>query len=53
MRTLSVLNNRVFDVGCFLHTLDHVEEKIKTPLVDEFFKQWMGCSAALMDGDVS
>lgn len=42
MRTLSILYNRVFDVGCFSHTLDHVGERMSTPLVDEFFKNWIG-----------
>jgi hypothetical protein len=42
MCTLKVLYNRVFDVGCFSHTLDHVGERMNTPLVDEFFKHWIG-----------
>ena len=42
MRTVCVLYNRVFDVGCLYHTLDHVGEKLDTPLVDEFFKSWIG-----------
>ena len=42
MRTVCVLYNRVFDVGCLSHTLDHVGEKMNTPLVDEFVKQWIG-----------
>ena len=37
MRTVCVLYNRVFDVGCLSHTLDHVGEKLDTPFVDEFF----------------
>lgn len=42
IHTLSILYNRVFDVGCFSHTLDHVGERMSTPLVDEFFKNWIG-----------
>ena len=42
MQTVRVLYNRVFDVGCLSHTLDHVGEKMNTPLVDEFVKQWIG-----------
>ena len=42
MRTVCVLYNRVFDVGCLSHTLHHVGEKLDTPLVDEFFKSWIG-----------
>lgn len=42
MRTVRVLYNRIFDVGCLSHTLDHVGEKLNTPLVDEFFKNWIG-----------
>ena len=40
MRTVCVLYNQTFDVGCLSHTLDHVGEKLDTPLVDEFFKSW-------------
>ena len=39
MRTLRVLYNRIFDVGCLSHTLDHIGEKLETLLVDEFFKE--------------
>ena len=33
-------DNRVFDVGCFSHTLDHVGERMRTPLVDDL--NWIG-----------
>ena len=36
MHTVCVLYNQIFDVGCLSHTLDHVGEKLDTPLVDEF-----------------
>ena len=42
MRTVRVLYNRVFDVGCLSHTLDHVGEKMNTPFVDDFIKSWIG-----------
>ena len=42
MRTVCVLYNRVFDVGCLSHTLDHVGEKMNTPFVDDFIKSWIG-----------
>ena len=33
------------DVGCFFHTLDHVGEHTKTPILDEFSKAWIGLFA--------
>ena len=42
MRTVCVLYNRIFDVGCLSHTLDHVGKKLNTPIVDEFFRNWIG-----------
>ena len=44
MRTVSIVYNRVMDVGCFSHTLDHVGEH-KTPVLDEFSKLWIGLFA--------
>ena len=32
VRTVSILFDRLMDVGCFSHTLDHVGEKMKTPI---------------------
>ena len=29
-------------MGCFSHTIDHVGEKIKTDILDEFVKGWIG-----------
>ena len=45
MRTVSIVCNRVKDVGCFSHTLDHVGERIKTIVLDEFSKAWIGLFA--------
>ena len=42
MRTLSIVFPKVFDIGCFSHTLDHVGEHLKTPILDEFMKVWIG-----------
>lgn len=33
--------NRVFDVGCFSHTLNHVGERIITPVLNKFIKSWI------------
>ena len=41
MRTLSIVFPNVLDIGCFSHTLDHVGEKFKTPILDEFIKVWI------------
>lgn len=41
MRTISVIYNQMLDVGCFSHTLDHVGERMKTPILDEFTKAWI------------
>ena len=41
MRTISVIYNQMMDVGCFSHTLDHVGEKMKTAILDEFTKGWI------------
>ena len=38
MRTVAVITT----IGCFSHTIDHVGEKMKTPVVDEFSKAWIG-----------
>ena len=45
MRTVSVLYNKVMDIGCFSHTLDHVGERMKTPVLDDFSKAWIGLFA--------
>ena len=45
MRTVSIVYNKVMDVGCFSHTLDHVGEHMKTPVLDEFSKAWIGLFA--------
>jgi len=40
MRTVSILYSQVMDVGCFSHTLNLVEEHMKTPILDDFIKSW-------------
>lgn len=35
MRTVTVIYNRMMDIGCFSHTIDHVGERLKTPVLDE------------------
>ena len=41
MRTLSIIFPSVLDIGCFSHTLDHVGENFKTPILDEFINVWI------------
>ena len=42
MRTVKVIYQNLLDVECFSHTLDRVGEYMKTPILDEFFKVWVG-----------
>ena len=41
MRTLGIVFPQVIDIGCFSHTLDHIGEKLHTPILDEFIKMWI------------
>ena len=41
LRTVTVIYNNLLDIGCFSHTIDHVGEKMKTPVLDEFSKGWI------------
>lgn len=42
MFTVSVLYNRMFDVGCLSHTIDHVGEHLSVPVLNDFIKGWIG-----------
>ena len=42
MRTVKVIYQNLLDIGCFSHTLDWVGENMKTPILDEFVKAWVG-----------
>ena len=42
MRTAKVIYQYILDIGCFSHTLDRVGENMKTPILDEFSKAWIG-----------
>ena len=42
IRTLSIVFPEVLDIGCFSHTLDHVGEHMKIPVLEEFLKGWIG-----------
>ena len=41
MRTVRVIYNEVIDIGCFSHTLDHVGERMQTPILEKFFRAWI------------
>ena len=41
LRTIKVLYNCLFDVGCFSHTLDRVGENMRVPVLNEFIKHWI------------
>ena len=38
MRTIKVVYPKIFDVGCYSHTLDHVGEKMDTSVLHDFIK---------------
>ena len=42
MRTIKVLYNQLTDIGCFSHTLDHVGDRMNTPVLNDFSKGWIG-----------
>ena len=41
MRNVSILYDGLMSVGCISHTLDHVGEKMKAPILEEFTKLWI------------
>ncbi len=41
MRTLKVLYPNVLDIGCYSHTIDHVGDNFKTPVLHEFGLLWV------------
>ncbi len=42
IRTLKVLYPSLIDIGCFSHTLDNVGDRFSIPILDQFFKVWIG-----------
>ena len=38
MHTMKIIYPKMFDVGCFSHTIDHVGEHMCTPVLDDFMK---------------
>ena len=41
MRTVSVLDSSMLDIGCFSHTLDLVGEHVNIPILNEFTTHWI------------
>ena len=41
MRTIKAVYNELLDVGCFSHTLNHVGERMNTPVLHEFCNTWI------------
>ena len=41
MRTIKVVYNELLDVGCFSYTLNHVGERINTPILHDFCNVWI------------
>ena len=41
MRTIKVVYNELLDVGCFSHTLNHVGERMNTPILHDFCNAWI------------
>jgi hypothetical protein len=42
VHTISVVYNQITDVGCFSHTLDNVGNHMKTPILNDFSRMWIG-----------
>ena len=45
MRTVSVVYNHICDVGCLLHTIDHVGEYLSVQVFNGYIKTWIGMFA--------
>lgn len=45
VRTLKILYPSLVDIACFSHTLDHVGEKMETPVLHQFIKAWISLFA--------
>ena len=45
MRTVSVVYNHICDVGCLLHTIDHVGEHLSVQVLNDYIKTWIGMFA--------
>ena len=41
MRTIKIIYNQLLGVGCFSHTLNHVGERMNTPILHNFCKAWI------------
>ena len=41
IRTIKVVYNELLDVGCFSHTLNHVGERMNTPILRDFCNAWI------------
>ena len=41
MATLEVMYPFIVDIGCYSHTLDHVGDRFKTPILTEFIHWWL------------
>lgn len=41
VQTLKIVFPLMFGIGCFSHTLDHVGENMKTPILEKFVSGWI------------
>ena len=41
MQTLKIIYPSIVDIGCFSHTIDHVGEQFKTPILADFMNSWL------------
>ena len=41
MQMVRVFYSKVFDIGCFSHTINHVDEKFDTPVLKELTSAWI------------
>lgn len=41
MQTLKIVYPLLLDIGCYSHTIDHVGDNFKTPILSEFISAWI------------
>lgn len=41
MKTLKIVYPKIFDIGCFSHTIDRVGEHFNIPTLTEFVMSWL------------
>ena len=52
VRMLKIVFPKLFDIGCFSHTIDHVGECFNTPVLNDFMKTWIGSFLGALNLDL-